>query len=126
MRAVVFVSKAEASAWLQGYDIMEEMYNQKTAAINFIQELCKSRVKASLQTVMSIAVQVMNEYQKEQVCLVVPFCCQQVHPIPLAALPSPLAHALPSVVPCVHMTSPAMCSALLLYMQLQGTHFCGY
>ena len=47
----------------QGYDIMEEMYNQKTAAINFVQELCKTRSKATLHTIMSLAVQVMNEFQ---------------------------------------------------------------
>ena len=48
---------------MQGYDIMEEMYNQKTSAITFVQELCKSRCKASLHTVMGLASQVLQEYQ---------------------------------------------------------------
>ena len=53
-------------AWLsamQGYDIMEEMYNQKTSAITFVQELCKLRSKACLHTVMGLASQVLQVYQ---------------------------------------------------------------
>ncbi|KAK9813831.1 hypothetical protein WJX73_000701 [Symbiochloris irregularis] len=47
----------------KGYDIMEEIYNQKTSAINFVQELCKARSKACLHTVMTLASQAMTEYQ---------------------------------------------------------------
>ncbi|EIE23737.1 ARM repeat-containing protein [Coccomyxa subellipsoidea C-169] len=53
----------------KGYDVMEEMYNEKTAAMNFVHELCKTRTKGNLETFMGLCVNVMNEYQsptKEQ------------------------------------------------------------
>lgn len=53
---------------MQGYDVMEEMYNEKTAAMNFVHELCKTRTKGNLETFMGLCVNVMNEYQ---VCI---FC----------------------------------------------------
>lgn len=58
----VYHDEGVVARW-QGYDIMEEMYNQKTAAVNFVQELCKTRSKASLQPVMALAGQVMTEHQ---------------------------------------------------------------
>ena len=48
---------------MQGYDVMEEMYNEKTAAMNFVHELCKERPKGNLETFMALCVGVMNEYQ---------------------------------------------------------------
>ncbi len=42
---------------------MEEMYNAKTAAMNFIQEVCKVRAKGNLADFMHILVGVMNEYK---------------------------------------------------------------
>ena len=42
---------------------MEEMYNTKTAAMNFIQEVCKVRAKGHLADFMHILVGVMNEYK---------------------------------------------------------------
>ena len=47
----------------QGYDVMEEMYNEKTAAMNFVHELCKERPKGNLETFMALCIGVMNEYQ---------------------------------------------------------------
>ena len=59
------IASAEASdgAWAQGYDVMEEMYNAKTAAMNFVHEVCKVRAKGNLADFMSICVGVMNEYK---------------------------------------------------------------
>lgn len=51
---------------MQGYDVMEEMYNEKTAAMNFVHELCKERPKGNLETFMALCVGVMNEYQVTQ------------------------------------------------------------
>lgn len=48
---------------MQGYDVMEEMYNEKTAAMNFVTELCQSRTKGNLEAFMGLCVNVMNEYQ---------------------------------------------------------------
>ncbi|CAL5220954.1 g3058 [Coccomyxa viridis] len=47
----------------KGYDVMEEMYNAKTAAMNFVQEVCKVRQKGNLADFMSICIGVMNEYK---------------------------------------------------------------
>lgn len=48
---------------MQGYDVMEEMYNEKTAAMNFVHELCKVRTKGNLEAFMALCINVMNEYQ---------------------------------------------------------------
>ena len=48
---------------MQGYDVMEEMYNAKTAAMNFVQEVCKVRQKGNLPDFMNICIGVMNEYK---------------------------------------------------------------
>ena len=48
---------------VQGYDVMEELYNAKTAAINFVHEVCKVRAKGNLEDFMGICVGVMNEYK---------------------------------------------------------------
>ena len=48
---------------LQGYDIMEEMYNSKTAAMNLVHELCKLRPRGNLDTFMELCIGVMNEFQ---------------------------------------------------------------
>lgn len=50
-------------AHLQGYDLIEDMYSAKTAAMNLVAELCKQRGKASLEPFMHFIVQVMTEYQ---------------------------------------------------------------
>jgi hypothetical protein len=42
---------------------MEEMYNAKTAAMNFVHEVCKVRVKGNLAEFMDICIGVMNEYK---------------------------------------------------------------
>ena len=47
----------------QGYDVMEEMYSEKTAAVNFLHELCKVRTKGNLEAFMALCIGVMNEYQ---------------------------------------------------------------
>ncbi|KAK9839718.1 hypothetical protein WJX81_008385 [Elliptochloris bilobata] len=47
----------------KGYDIMEEMYNSKTAAMNLVHELCKLRPRGNLDTFMKLCVGVMNEFQ---------------------------------------------------------------
>lgn len=48
---------------LQGYDLIEDMYSAKTAAVNFVHELCKQRSKGNLDAFMQFIVQVMTEYQ---------------------------------------------------------------
>ena len=48
---------------VQGYDLIEDMYSTKTAAMNFVHELCKSRGKNNLSSFMQFVVQVMTEYQ---------------------------------------------------------------
>lgn len=48
---------------MQGYDVMEEMYNAKTAAMNFVQEVCKVRAKGNLPDFMNICIGVMSEYK---------------------------------------------------------------
>ena len=55
---------------MQGYDVMEEMYNAKTAAMNFVQEVCKVRQKGNLADFMSICIGVMNEYKVRSLLLV--------------------------------------------------------
>ena len=55
--------KLHDGAWAQGYDVMEEMYNAKTAAMNFVHEVCKVRAKGNLADFMNICVGVMNEYK---------------------------------------------------------------
>lgn len=47
---------------MQGYDVMEEMYNEKTAAMNFVHELCKCRTKGNLEAFMTLCINVMNDY----------------------------------------------------------------
>lgn len=42
---------------------MEEMYNAKTAAMNFVHEVCKVRAKGHLADFMNICIGVMNEYK---------------------------------------------------------------
>jgi hypothetical protein len=42
---------------------MEEMFNEKTAAMNFVHELCKVRPKGNLEAFMTLCINVMNEYQ---------------------------------------------------------------
>ena len=54
---------AHGSKVVQGYDVMEELYNAKTAAINFVHEVCKVRAKGNLEDFMGICVGVMNEYK---------------------------------------------------------------
>lgn len=48
---------------LQGYDVLEEMYNAKTAAMNFVHEVCKVRAKGNLEDFMNICIGVINEYK---------------------------------------------------------------
>lgn len=55
-------------ACMQGYDVMEEMYNEKTAAMNFVHELCKCRTKGNLEAFMTLCINVMNEYNVRPVC----------------------------------------------------------
>lgn len=47
----------------KGYDIMEDIYSTKTAAMNFLHELCKARAKGNLDMLMAHLVGVLNEYQ---------------------------------------------------------------
>ena len=51
---------------MQGYDIMEDIYSTKTAAMNFLHELCKARAKGNLDMLM-------------QVRLLACFCCCFLH-----------------------------------------------
>ena len=37
---------------MQGYDIIEEMYSPKSAAANFVHELCSTRPKGNLEALM--------------------------------------------------------------------------
>ena len=62
---------------LQGYDVMEEMYNEKTAAMNFVHELCKERPKGNLETFMTLCIGVMNEYQVTGVKYMLFMCYQK-------------------------------------------------
>jgi hypothetical protein len=39
---------------LQGYDIMEDIYSAKTAAMTFLHELCKARAKGNLDMLMQV------------------------------------------------------------------------
>ena len=39
----------------KGYDIIEDIYSTKTAAMNFVHELCKARAKASLDMLMNVS-----------------------------------------------------------------------
>ena len=48
---------------MQGYDVMEEMYNAKTAAMNFVQEVCKVRAKGNLPDFMTVCIGAMTEYK---------------------------------------------------------------
>eukprot|EP00884_Botryococcus_braunii_P004058 jgi/Botrbrau1/13653/Bobra.0292s0003.1 len=48
----------------KGYDIMEEIYNTKTAAINFIHELCSKRPKGNLDNFMSHIAGIMTSFSK--------------------------------------------------------------
>jgi len=40
------------NAAVQGYDIIEEMYSPKSAAANFVHELCSTRPKGNLEALM--------------------------------------------------------------------------
>ena len=40
---------------MQGYDIIEEMYSPKSAAANFVHELCSTRPKGNLEALMQQA-----------------------------------------------------------------------
>ncbi len=53
---------------MQGYDVMEEMYNEKTAAMNFVHELCKCRTKGNLEAFMTLCINVMNDYNVGSFC----------------------------------------------------------
>ena len=65
---------------------MEEMYNAKTAAMNFVQEVCKVRAKGNLPDFMNICIGVMNEYKVIMCAVPPPFlaCAHQE----LAVLPT--------------------------------------
>ena len=64
-RTIYHLLRASACSGLlwQGYDVMEEMYNEKTAAVNFLHELCKVRAKGNLDAFMGLCIGVMNDYQ---------------------------------------------------------------
>ncbi|KAL4855989.1 Importin beta-like SAD2 [Chlorella vulgaris] len=47
----------------KGYDIMEDMYSSKTAAMSFLHELCKARAKGNLDMLMAHLVDVCNTYK---------------------------------------------------------------
>ncbi|PSC72993.1 importin beta-like SAD2 [Micractinium conductrix] len=47
----------------KGYDIMEDIYSMKTAAMTFLSELCKARAKGNLDMLMAHLVGVLNEYK---------------------------------------------------------------
>lgn len=44
----------------KGYDIIEDMYSPRTAAVNFVQELCRCRAKENLPKLMGFLVQIFN------------------------------------------------------------------
>lgn len=46
----------------KGYDIIEDMYNPRTAAINFISELVRKRGKENLQKFLAFVVEVFGRY----------------------------------------------------------------
>ncbi len=46
----------------KGYDILEDMYSTKTAAVNFAHTLCSKKPKAHLERFMALLVHVLNEY----------------------------------------------------------------
>lgn len=48
---------------LQGYDILEDMYSPKTAAMNFVHEICKIRAKGILEGFMGTIISVLSSYQ---------------------------------------------------------------
>ena len=39
----------------QGYDIMEDIYSTRTAAMSFLHELCKARPKGNLEPLMAVS-----------------------------------------------------------------------
>ncbi|KAK9824621.1 hypothetical protein WJX72_011782 [[Myrmecia] bisecta] len=47
----------------KGYDIIEDMYSAKTAAMNFVHQLFKSRAKGTLDIFMGLIVSVFAEHQ---------------------------------------------------------------
>ncbi len=55
-------SRKSSSVKMQGYDVIEEIYNEKTAAMNFVHEICKTRMKGNLEAFMTLSISVMNEY----------------------------------------------------------------
>lgn len=57
----------------KGYDIIEDMYSPRTAAVNFIQELCRVRAKDNLPKLMGFLVQIFAR------CTALP-PLQQPHP----------------------------------------------
>jgi hypothetical protein len=53
----------------KGYDIIEDMYSPRTAAVNFLVELCSKRAKENLPVVMGFLVQILNKCQDSAVRL---------------------------------------------------------
>ena len=47
----------------KGYDIIEDMYSPRTAAVNFLVELCSKRAKENLPVVMGFLMQILNKCQ---------------------------------------------------------------
>ena len=48
---------------LQGYDVMEELYSHRNSAVSFVEDLCKTRPKASLSVCISFIIQAMDSYK---------------------------------------------------------------
>ncbi len=48
---------------LQGYDILEDMYGAKTAAMNFVHEICKTRAKGILDGFMGTLISALSAFQ---------------------------------------------------------------
>ena len=84
-------------AWAQGYDVMEEMYNTKTAAMNFVHEVCKVRAKGNLADFMTICIGVMNEYKVAHLSNNLPWPAGATHlgTIALKAIATPRQLLLP-------------------------------
>ena len=52
----------------QGYDILEDMYGAKTAAMNFVHEICKTRAKGILEGFMGTIISVLSTHQVSLHC----------------------------------------------------------
>eukprot|EP00887_Chlorella_sp_A99_P003658 scaffold7.g3658.t1 len=50
----------------KGYDVIEDIYSTKTAAMNFLHELCKARPKGNLDMLMRHLAGVLAEYAAER------------------------------------------------------------